>query len=246
MFKLKFLSLSIISIFLVSQNVSAFTNVMGGVLGTPSVYEITLTKIEFQNIDGDYVVFFSGSTPFDIASTNPGQQLGSIGQGTMLPAGIYTGMRMSFSKTFGITAAVADAGSGQPARTQTGNPATQIISRVSNVGVATTDGAPGTKQAVPVPVGPQVITILTALNMEEVGGTAICFTFPSAFSFTIPERDPFMPQLEIYFDVTNAVEFRTTGPGTAVVIPLPPELTITVAGVTVVCRYTGPPPPPPV
>jgi len=213
---------------LFGQNASAFTSVMTGTLATPTVYEVTITKIEFKNTSETYVTFFSGSVPLDIASANPGGAVGAIGQSSTLPSGTYTEMRITFSRTFGIVGSVADAGSGQPARTATGNPANQTQGTVSNIGVATTDGATATKQSIPIPTGASVTTILTNNNMEEVAGNQIRFTVPSSFSFTISEENAVMPNLRMNFDVTNSIEFLTTGVGSAVVIPLPPDVSVTI------------------
>ena len=211
-----------------AQNASAFTSVMGGTLATPTVYEITITKVEFKNSNNVYVTFFSGSVPFDIASANPGGAVGAIGQSSTLPSGTYTEMRITFSRTFGIVGSVADAGNGQPARTDTGNPANQTQGAVTNIGVAKPGAGTATKQSIPIPSGASVTTILTNNNMEEVAGNQIRFTVPSSFSFTISEENAVMPDLKMNFDVTNSIEFLGTAPGAAVVIPLPPDVSVTI------------------
>jgi len=200
---------------------------IGGVMATPTTYVVTVTKIEFQKTDGSFVTFASGSSAFDIASVAAGQAAGTLAQGQSLEAGSYTGIRITFSRTFGMTGAVADAGGGQPARTQTGNAATQTAPPdFTSIGISTTDGAAGTLQQIPVPFGTAVTAALTAEGIEEVGLTELRTTYAHVFTVTPDQTVP--PPVRVDFDVTGGIEFLTTGVGTAIVIPTPPSVNVTV------------------
>jgi hypothetical protein len=214
------------ALFMLLISSSAFA-LIGGVLANPSTYVVTVTKIEFQKTDGTFVTFASGASQFDIASVGAGQAVGTLALGQSLPAGSYTGIRITFSRTFGMTGAVADANGGQPARTNTGNAATQTAPPdFTSIGVATTDGAAGTLQQIPVPFGTAVTTALTAEGIEEVGTTELRMTVASAFTVLPEQTVP--PAVRVDFDVTGGIEFLTTGVGTAIVIPTPPSVNVTV------------------
>lgn len=90
----------------------------GGVDATPTAYEVTLTKVEFIDSVGTAVTFAEGSYTFDIASASA---VGSFASGSTLPPGSYVSIRYTLSRTFGLSGASADAGAGQPCRTDSGN-----------------------------------------------------------------------------------------------------------------------------
>ena len=204
--------------------VMAFTSLLGGVLATPTTYEVTISKIEFQDSSGSFVTFAEGSFLLDMASVTANQAVGTI-PGTPPPPGTYTSMRITFSDTFGLTGSVPDAGAGQPAKTDTGNASNVVSGGISNIGTANTTGGAGTKQSVPVPTG---AAITTALNNAEISRSGGNMQISSPVSFTITSDSSVMPNLKMDFDVINAMEFLTTGGGTAIVIPLPPDINFTI------------------
>lgn len=196
----------------------------GGVDATPTVFEVTLTKIEFQNTGGTWATFAEGSYTFDIASGSANSAIGTIGVGETLPAGSYSNIRFTVARDFGLTASHTFA-STQRCITETGNPSNGTVpgTTITNAGLGTIHptNAPG-KQSVPLPTGALVTTALTGAGIVEVGG-ALQQTI--AASFTIPANAAIMPSFTIAFDVANAVEFLETGPGTCQVMPQPPAIT---------------------
>lgn len=201
-----------------------------GVDATPTVYEVTMTKVEFKNSAGSYVVLAEGNATFDIAAATAGAAVGSFASGQALPAGTYTHIRFTLSRTFGLTGSIADAGSGQPCRTGTANGIAGTLNggAITGVGDGTTDGAAGTKQSVPIPTGAAVTTALTTMGITEVGGVGgSAIQMEVAAPFTLPANATVMPSLRIDFDVANAMEFLTTGAGTCAAMPQPPVITFT-------------------
>ncbi|MBT3878016.1 MAG: hypothetical protein HOF76_03030 [Candidatus Scalindua sp.] len=211
-----------------------FTNmVTGGVLTTPTTYEVTITKVEFQKSSGSYVTFVEGTYVFDLGTggTAAGEQAG-ICPGTPPPPGTYTSMRITISDTFSVTGSVTDAntvaGSNQPGRTNTGNASTATVggTTLTNVGVATTDGAAATKQSIPIPTGTAVTTTLTTAGITRSGGN---LTVSFAVSFTIPEDadTTSIPSVQMDFDITDTLNFFPADSGIGM-IPLPPSLTFSL------------------
>ncbi len=200
----------------------------GGTDTTPTAYEVTVTKIEFRNSAGTYVTFMEGSFLFDIASVSANGVCGAIGAGRTLPAGTYNEIRVTFSKIFGITGAVANAGSGQPARTATGNTSVATLNGglITSVSSATTDGATATKQSVRIPSGTAVTTGLATVGVTEVAGDQLQFS--RAVSFSV-EPGSALPAIQVSFDVTNTLELLTTGAGTAVAVPGYPGIRISIS-----------------
>jgi hypothetical protein len=200
----------------------------GGVSATPTNYEVTILKIEFRNANGSYVIFDQGSFTFDIASVNSAQTIGNIGKGKALPNGTYNTIRLTLSRTFGLTGSVADAGGGQPARTNAGNgsiPAPPPYGGIGEISLATTDGAPGIKQSVTIPNGPDVVPVLASMGMSfDAQGNLVCvYPIPS---FTVSGGTVNFSFSNIDFSVVDGLEFLTTGVGQAIVCPAPPEVTI--------------------
>ncbi len=194
-----------------------------GVAATPTVYEVTLQKIEFKNQAGTFVSFAEGSYTFDIASASAGAAVGSIGAGNFLPLGTYTAARITISRSFVLSGQIADAGSGQPCRTRTGNGFTNNDSfGLVNLGVGTADAAAATRQTLVVPTSTRSNT-LKDNGIEELGSTSLRFEVP--LSFTVAETTG-MPSVGVNFNVTNAVKFQTTGAGTCIIYPQPPSVVL--------------------
>lgn len=201
----------------------------GGVAATPTVYEVTMTKVEFKNSAGSYVILAEGNATFDIAAATAGAAVGAFASGQTLPPGSYTHIRFTLSRTFGLTGSIADANGGQPCRTNSANSSAGILpGSITGVGDGTTDGAAGTKQSVPIPTGAAVTTALTTMGITEVGGVGgSAIQMEVAAPFTLPANATVMPSLRIDFDVANAMEFLTTGAGTCAAMPQPPVITFT-------------------
>lgn len=138
-----------------------------GTVVTPSVYEVTLKTVEFRQVGGSWVTFIDGAYTFDIASATAGAAVGAFASGSSLPNGTYDTMRVTISRTFNMTFAGTDGG--QPCRTNTGN-GTGAFGALSNAGTGTTDGAAGSLQAVPIPSGASVTTVLSNAGFTELGG----------------------------------------------------------------------------
>lgn len=198
---------------------------IGGVLGTPTSYIVTMKKIEFRNRVGTWVTYAEGSEQFDIATVQAGGQAGLFGQGSVLPAGTYDLMRITVYRHFTITGGISNAGSGQPARTETNNPNNGTFSNwgenLTGIAVAATDGGTPTPQLMPIPFG-----LTFQDDEEEIGLTDMRFTI-NIPTFTVRPGGA-MPTVRVNFDLTGAVAFRTTGAGTALAVPLDPHPTVTV------------------
>jgi len=217
------LTVMICTVFFYSETLHAA--VAGGTDTTPTVYEVTVTKVEFQRADGTFFDLNTGNILLDIASSLAGQSVGAVAEGVILPAGAYTGMRLTFSRTFGITALIADAGMGTRGFTTTGN-GTTTAGAITNIGVATAGAGAATKQSVDVPDGGDADTAIANAGLTEVGTTELQMTTP--FAFVIEEGDV-MPAIQIDFDVTDAVEFAEPAMGTVIVLPGAPTVTVTTS-----------------
>jgi len=75
---------------------------MGGAAATPTVYKVTMKKVEFKRTDGTYYEFWSGSSVMDIASVSDGEDAGSVGDGDEMAPGSYTHLRVEFDNSFTI------------------------------------------------------------------------------------------------------------------------------------------------
>jgi hypothetical protein len=214
----------IVAFFLLfSSNV--FANIIpGSTQATPTNFEVTVLKIEFLNGNNQFVPFAEGHFVFDIASVNAAQTVGTIGEGKTLPMGSYSAARITFANSFGMTGFVTDAGGGQPARTNTGNP-TGTESGYYPVSYATPDGAPASKQTIVIPSGPGVIEALAANGITIDGNGNLSYVQPVP-AFSVSASNDTLPDVGISFDVTNAMEFLTIGVGTAIVVPAPPGISI--------------------
>lgn len=203
--------------------VSGAEALIGGTTATPSTYVITITLIEFRNSEGTWVTFASGSFAFNIANASVNQTLGQISKGATLPSGIYDRIRVSIDDSITIAGSAINAA--QRLRTQTGNPANQNIGAppVNSLGVAIVDAAPATDQVVPIPTGGVVDAALAAAGLTSAGGSLV---YETALDFTVLPNSTQMPNITVSFDVTNIIEFRSTGIGVGVVTILPPGITI--------------------
>jgi len=205
----------------------SLANHFGGVHTTPTNYVVNISRIEFRNSQGTFITFAQGAFPFDLAQVNPNQISGAINAGGSLPPETYDRIRFTFSRSFGVTGSLADAGGDQPARTNTGNASTGTLDggNLTAVGVASTDGGAATQQSVPIPTGDDVTDALTAAGMVESGAN---LQVTHVVNFTITQANSVLPTIRMDYDVTNTLEFLTTGPGTAAVAPIPPSVTLTI------------------
>lgn len=200
------------------------TFVTGGTLVTPSEYKVNVTKIEFQKTDDQWVTFFSGSATYDLASVSTNTAAGTCGGGGSLAPGTYKAMRVTFSKSFTITAATADAGSEQPCHTESGN-STTSVEGLTSVAQGTADGDDATSQTVLIPEGSAVDSALPRDVSDPDDGT---LQLTTSVSFTVDPSEAIPPSTEVSFDVTNAVELSTTAVGSCVVIVHPPTVRVEI------------------
>lgn len=202
----------------------------GGAAATPTLYEITIRKVEFKRADNTYYTFFEGTSTFDLGSANAsaGQSVGAFAAGNSLEPGVsYSAMRLTVNSAFAMAGQVTNAGSSQPCRTGGGASGTaQVLNNVNMVTGNATGGA-GTRQTVSAPTdsgGTTVANALAAASMEDLGGQ---YRMEVSLSLNVPVDNAVPPALQISFDAANALEFRTTGVSTCVVMPLPPVITVT-------------------
>lgn len=214
-----------LSIFMINVEAASF----GGQDATPTVYQVTLTKLEFQNSSGSWVTFAEGSHTFDIASVSANSAVGTIGQGSTLPPDSYTNIRFTVSRTFGLSGSYTF-GSTQRCITATSNASTGTLSggTITNVGLGTVGASDPSTQSVPLPTGAAVTSALTGLGIAEVGGAGGALQITTPAVFTIPANAAVMPSVSIDFDVANAIEFLETGSGTCDVMPQPPTITFSI------------------
>ncbi len=201
----------------------------GGSAATPSVYEVTINKIEFKKSDGSYYTYLSTPVTIDIgaASVAPGGT-GGYASGQNPPPGIYTAMRVTIARTFGMTGSATNVGPALATTCRTGGTGTASIG-VYTVSNATNASGPATKQSVSIPTSTD-LTVENAMNgagLNLINANEVQFEVP--VSLTISETDTYLP-FEIDFDVSNRMEFLNTG--SCYVIPLPPTVTVTTSSGT--------------
>ena len=180
----------------ICQSSIVHAGVMVGTDTTPTAYEITVTKIEFQNDAGGWVTFAQGSFTFDIASVGPSTNIGPVAEGNKLPPDTYVAVRVTFLNSFGLTGVAIDT---LRLRTNTGNPSTGVFipAGLTNVGIATQDAAPASKQVMPIPTDGAMVALLAANNITAVGGN---LEFQQAVNFTVGST---MPSIQIDFNIQN-------------------------------------------
>lgn len=209
----------------------------GGGSATPSVYEVTINKIELRRPDGSYYTYLGTPVTVDIgsASVAPGGT-GGYASGATPPSGSYTGMRVTIARTFSMTGSASGVGPGLPSTVcRTGgsgtgslNPGGGVTYQISN---ATSAAGTPSKQTVAIPTSSDssIENAMNGAGLNLINANEMQFTVPVAIN--VSAADTFMP-LEIDFDVSNKMEFLTTGGGICYVIPLPPTVTVTNAGAT--------------
>jgi len=207
----------------------------GGVAATPTVYKVTITKIEFFN--GAWTTFFSGTCTIDIASVSAGGDAGSCGGGNTLDPGTYTQMRLTIKRTFDLKGSTTNAdpavgGLDQACRTSTGAAST-TQGTFSDLNSGSTDGGAATEQTLKIPTDSNG-TIAAAIN--AVTGMSIdssSLTMTLGLTLTVPEGESEAPSgLSMDFQVENKLEFLTTGADACTVANMPPIITITTSSGT--------------
>jgi len=201
-----------------------------GVAATPSVYKVTITKIEF--FGGSWVTWFSGTCVMDIASVATGESPGSCGAGNPpIPAGTYTKMRITVSRTFTLKGEVADSNTGalnERCRTVTGGAsANQGIYSNLNVGAAA-DAAAATEQALNIPTASDgsIAAAINAISGMSINSSSVIMTLDN-IKFVESAGEATDPSgFSINFQVENKMEFLGTGAGACQVINLPPFITV--------------------
>jgi hypothetical protein len=215
----------LIMIFTGGPTARVWAGIMGGTDLTPTSYDIHITQIEFQNDDGDWIVFYAGARTFDIASTTPGSDIDQLAAGTTLPVDTYSAIRVTFDDSFGLTG-VGNHG-GERMITQTGNPADQTFAGpgLTGIGRATKHPVnPPTKQAIPLPQGGTMPALLAGAGITDLGGQ---LQLTRSVDFTIIDSNT-LPTIQIKVNITNSMEIRYNAPNQYLVIPLPPSIDIII------------------
>ena len=202
----------------------------GGSAATPSVYEVTINKIEFKKSDGSYYTYLSTPVTIDIgaASVAPGGT-GGFASGQNPPPGTYTAMRVTIARTFGMTGSAINVGPAGPLTTcRTGGTGTTTIG-VYTVSNALSGSGTGIKQSVSIPTSSDssIENNMNNAGLLLINANEVQFEVP--VSLTISETDTYLP-FEIDFDVSNRMEFLNTG--SCYIIPLPPTVTVTTSSGT--------------
>jgi len=205
----------------------------GGVAATPSVYKVTITKIEFLK-GTTWATFFSGTCTIDIASVSAGGDAGSCGGGNTLDPGTYTQMRITINRTFGLKGSVTDATAGagaQACRTSTGAASTTATAGAitySDINSGSTDGGTATEQTLSIPTASDgsIASTINAISGMSISSSSLTMTIN--LTFTVPEGEATAPSgISMDFQVENKLEFLTTGAGTCTVGNMPPIITVT-------------------
>lgn len=77
------------------------------VFGTPTVYQVTVNRIEISKDSGaTWVTVGSGSLIFDIASSNAGAVIGNYCANNNIEAGTYDKIRATVSRTFAVRGSI--------------------------------------------------------------------------------------------------------------------------------------------
>lgn len=199
-------------------------SLLGGTVITPSVYRVTIKRMEFQRKDGSYYLFADGMFSFDLASVGQGQAAGSFAEGKSLRPGSYLGVRLTFSRDFGLVAEGNHLG--QRLRSEGGNPSNLAHGGLTQVSAATVDALPAAYQIVPLPQGGLMTQALAAQQIEELpnGDLRVSYSAP----FTLADGKYVPPKLRFDFHVAEAVEIVSVGPGQGLILPLPPSLCLSV------------------
>ena len=197
------------SIFILSF---AFMALGDNFTGTPTSYRVTVNKAELYNSStSSWVTVGSGDMTFDIASVTAGQAVGNYID-TAIPAGVYTQIRVTISRTMQIQGSAAHGGSTYYTTTTQ-----QSVGTGGQAVVANTTG--------PAALGTMVVPSDNLPSGMTVSGTYFIITETLSSSFTVTPG--IAKKISIDFDVTGSLTFNHDNP-TAVSWPTAPTTTFSV------------------
>lgn len=194
---------------------------------TPTQYTVNVQDVLFHPVgaaSNSYVPYYSGTSNLDIASVAPNHPAGTLLPSNTPSQGDYDSFRVTVSKTITLKGtSVGNLSNGSPCRTVAGGALITNPFGDGSVDAAyagSTDGGTAESESVLVPTGTAVVLPAGVVDI----GSSLEATFSD--SFTVAGS---VPQGTITFNVTNSVYFAPTGLGTCVVIPMPPNIQVSVA-----------------
>lgn len=173
-------------------------------LGTPTVYRVTVRRIEISKDGGTtWVTVGSGDLTFNIASANAGAVVGTYVSNATVDAGTYNKMRATISRTYTLRGSIVqDAGANNGTRFYTSaNGATQVA---GNEG----------EQSITAPTN---VTLPTGISLSPDGDFYATMDVNLTFTASGPNT------VTVNFDVTNAMQLLPDD----TFIPQPPSVTVT-------------------
>ncbi len=168
---------------------------------TPSVYKITVNKVELYNADTDqWVTIGEGNVTFDIASVTAGGIVGGYVSGKPIPEGTYTKIRITVSRHMRIKAHINVGGTDY----YTG-PVSQDFDLNSGPGEDIVKTVVATTNANTYCEG-EVVSPSTS-NGIHYQVTGDYFTDTQTFSSPVVVKKGLNKKIKIKFDVTGAATF---------------------------------------
>lgn len=197
----------------------------GGKAATPGKYVVTFKTIEFRRADGSYFPFFAGSSSVDLGSgqVQPGGTGGRIGEGVVMPAGTYNGIRVTVARDFTVNATATGVGPAPAATCSTGGSGNVTTGGYTIQTVSLSASASDRVLSVP----PEANTAISGVSGMAIVGSAndlqMTTTLPT---FTVQASAATQPNIAVKFDVAGTVEFLNTGAACQAIV-LPPTVTFT-------------------
>ena len=197
----------------------------GGTSATPSVYDVTVKKIEFKKgSTGTWVTYFQGTSVMSMGSdtTAANTAAGSVAGTAALENGTYTHIRITLDRDFDIKASATTntvlchtSSSATGTLKPTGSPVT--LPQVSTGGTEST-------QSIKV-IPSEIEASIGSSPRFELTSSELLINFP--YNFTISNLTP-LPDLAMDFDVGSSVEILYVGAGgggpACVALVLPPQI----------------------
>ncbi len=220
----RFLKIFIIINALIVAHFSYAVSPFNPLTTTPTVYEITITRIEFITNTGVTNVLVNNEFSLDIASVAAQQKIASVAQGAKLPAGAYTSVRLIVKSPITMYGMVLYHAQETVCHTHPDNEAIPLANlsdpNYTLVGVASASIGNEIQvvgnQRIPIPQGKPIDTgppdngEFAANSVTRLGNDE--FAVVSSVNFVVLEEGP-MPSIQINFNTEDSLEFLLYAPG---------------------------------
>ncbi|HIC41204.1 MAG TPA: DUF4382 domain-containing protein [Piscirickettsiaceae bacterium] len=199
----------------------------GGVLATPTVYDITIKKIEFKTSTGTFVTFSDTAGTMSLGSDAlaANTSAGTLAAGKNLPAGTYTHLRTTLSRDFDI--AVTGTSNSQICRTDSSIATGTYIDNAYTGNVEMPKGTKGgtaTTQTMTV-IPSELETSMNNTDVMNISATELQILFPFSFTKTAKEG---LGKMNIEFDVGSSINVYYTAGGDCTIMVMPPQIFLTL------------------